>query len=73
MLCLKQKNMTGNGIFMAPLWYSGLSVSVWFQGQAVGHTQWVSQAATPMSRSLWLVDPRAADIQAIEGMKSSIF
>lgn len=29
--------------------------------------------ATSVSRSLWLVDPRAADIQAIEGMKSSIF
>lgn len=26
-----------------------------------------------VSRSRWLFDPRAADIQAIEGMKSSIF
>lgn len=28
---------------------------------------------TAVSRSLWLFDPRAADIQAVEGMKSSIF
>lgn len=31
------------------------------------------QTTTAVSRSLWLFDPRAADIQAIEGMKSSIF
>lgn len=30
------------------------------------------QTTGAWSRSLWLFDPRAADIQAIEGMKSSI-